>query len=111
MAVIVGEAAAVAGVGGAVVAAEGAAEGVDEDGGTMASEVVVVTVTSVVAPSNLGGIMMLAVQALHQVDIRLGILAVGVDNHEAVVATAEEVDIDQQLHLTEVNQRIFCEMT
>lgn len=106
VAVVVGEAAAVASVGGAVVAAEGAAEGVDEDGWTMGGEVVVVAVAGVVAPSDFGGIMMPVVYALQPFDIGGGLRGVGVDDHEAVVAATEEVDVDQQLHLAVVNQGV-----
>ena len=104
--VVVAEAATFAGVGRAMVAAEGTAEGIDENGGAMVREKVVVAVGCIVATGNLGGETALVVDVLQQVDKGRGLTAVGVYNHEAFVATTEKVDIDKELYLGKVDQRI-----
>lgn len=109
VAVVVAEAAALAGVRGAVVAAVGAAEGVDEDGGALAGEPVVVAVGGIVAPRYLGRQALHVVDALQQLHIRRRLAAVGVDDHEALVAAAEQVYVHQQLHLAQLYQRMFDE--
>ena len=88
-----------------MVAAVGASEGVDEDGGAILAEVVVVAVARVVAAADLGGVVALLVQLFQQVDIGLGLLGVGIDHHQSLVAAAEEVDIDQQLDFVHLDER------
>ena len=107
MAVVVAEAAAGTGVGGAVVASEGAALGVDEDGRALGGEPVVVAVGGVVATSYLGRVTMHLVDLLQEVDIGSRLTAVGIHHHQAVVAATEEVYVYQQLHLAERYQRIL----
>ena len=89
-----------------MVAAEGAAEGIDENGGAVGREKVVVAVGGIVASGNLGGETALVVDVLQQVDKGRSLTAVGVYNHEAFVATTEKVDIDKELYLGKVDQRI-----
>lgn len=111
MTVVVGEAAAGAGVGGAVVAAEGATESIDEDGGALGGKPVVVAIGRIVATSNLGRIAMQVVDFLQKVDIRGRFSAVGVDDHQPLVAAAEEVNVDEQLHFAERYQGVVGEIT
>ena len=66
-----------------------------------------VAVGGIVAATNLGRKALQVVDALQQVNIACCLSTVGVDHHQAVVATAEEVDIHQQLHLGELYQRIL----
>ena len=103
--VVVAQAAALAGIRGTVVAAEGTAEGVEEDGGTLLAEEPVVAVGGIVASADFGGIMALVVELHKQVDIGLRLRGVGIDHHQAVVAAAEEVDIHQQLHFVHLDER------
>ena len=109
--VVVGESAAVAGVGGAVVAAEGAAEGVDKDGRAFGGEPVVVAVAGVVATGNLRGEAVEVVDLLQLVDIRGGLVSIGVDHHQALLTSTEKVDIDKQLDLRESYQGVVDEVT
>lgn len=109
-AVVVAEAAAVAGVGGAVVAAEGAAKGVEEDGGALGGEPIMVAVGGIVATGHLGRVAVHIVDLLQEVDIGRGLAAVGVDDHQTLVAATEEVDIDKQLDFTQLYQRVVNEI-
>ena len=110
MAVVVGEATAVACVEGTVVAAEGAAKGVDEDGWTVHGEPIVVAVGSIVTPAYLWCQILHLVDALQQVYIGRGLTTVGVDDHDAVVPATEEVDVNQKLYLREFYQRMLSKI-
>ena len=102
--VVVTQAAALTGVCGTVVAAEGTAEGVDENGRTLLAEEPVVTIRGVVAAAYLRRIMALVVELFQQVDIRLRLRSVGVDHHQSLIAATEQINIHQELYLVQFNQ-------
>ena len=92
--IVVGEAAPFAGIGGAMVAAEGAAEGVDEYCGTFGGEPIVVAVAGVIATANLRSKAVKVVNLLQFVDISGGLVRIGVNHHQPLIAATEKVDID-----------------
>lgn len=103
---VVAQATAFTGVSGAVIAAEGTAEGVDEDGRTMLAEKPVVAVGGIVAARYFGSIVVLAVQALQTVNIWLGLRSIGVDNHQTFVSPTKEVEINRKFYLGKIHQRM-----
>ena len=107
---VVAQSAAVAGIGGAMVAAEGAAESVDEYCRAFGGEPVVVAVGGVVATGHLLGISTLVVDALQHVDKGCRLAAVGVDDHQPILTSAEEVYVNQKLYLRQPNKRVVCKI-
>ena len=70
-----------------------------------------VAVAGVVAPGHLGSKAMQVVDLLQEVDVGGRLAAIGIDHHQALVATAEEVDVDQQLYFAERYQRVVGKIT
>ena len=70
----------------------------------------VVAVRRIVATANLRRIMTLVIQPHQQVDIGFCLRGVGVDEHQALVAATEKVDIHQELHLVELDERHISEI-
>ena len=95
MAIVIAQAASLTGIRRAVIAAKGASEGVDKDGGTLFTEKPMITISGIVATTYLGGILVFLVYTDQLVDIRFGLGSVGVNHHKSLIATAEEVDIHQ----------------
>lgn len=101
--VVVVESARFAGVVRVVVAAVWASHGEEEYGWAVVGEPVVVAVGAVVAGADFEGGVGFVVEGFELVEEGFGVLAFGVEDHEAFVATTEHVDVAEELDFVEVD--------